>query len=84
MIVVYLHAEHKIDHRVAAPGINVIEIIPSENLDGWFEKDDGFIVNLDRLHGDNKGLLDFRSKNIKHLEQLGYDDAKRVIEKELK
>ena len=67
VIVVYLHSADKIPGHVTAPtGINLIEIIPSEDIDGkWF--------------GGVKGLIDFKPDTTEKLLKLGYDDARNAI-----
>jgi NTE family protein len=69
MIVVYLKDRTHLKRRVSQgdlPGVNLIEIIPSKDIEGRF----GFL-----------GLIDSSPKAVEFLLNLGYSDAKRVLKR---
>ena len=71
MIVVYLHSKDRVPRRVIPPaGVNVIEIFPSENIDG--------------SRGGLNSIFDFRPATIEKLLRLGYDDARKTVNLETK
>ena len=69
IIVVYLKDRTHLKRRVSQedfPGVNLIEIIPSKDIEGRF----GFL-----------GLIDSSPKTVEFLLNLGYSDAKRVLKR---